>query len=170
VLARVKVDSTRFSMRFVVPLSWRHDHLIEVRKVKGPDLVEGANDWITVTPPRPSLALSTDTVHAGSGVRVVVSGLPAHQVRGVQRDDPRDRGSGERRRRGGSAVVAFFSNRCQRPRALQTHSPRRLAPGSSDRGQEAKWREPRQRCQCLAHRRALTLETALTSAAPRSVT
>ncbi|MBT0768348.1 hypothetical protein KIH74_05400 [Kineosporia sp. J2-2] len=32
-------------------------------------------DWLTVTPPRPDLGLGTDMVHAGSTVRVVVSGL-----------------------------------------------------------------------------------------------
>jgi hypothetical protein len=78
VLARVKTDNAgRFSTQFVVPLNWRHDHLIELRKVKGADLVAHAH-WLTVTPPRPSLALSTNKVHRGSGVEVVVSGMRAH--------------------------------------------------------------------------------------------
>lgn len=76
VLARVKTNANgKFSTRFVVPLRWRHDHLIEVRKVKGYDLVKGANDWITVTRPRPSLALGATKVEAGSRVRIIVSGV-----------------------------------------------------------------------------------------------
>ncbi|MCD5355071.1 hypothetical protein [Kineosporia mesophila] len=79
VLARVKTNSRgKFSIRFVVPLSWRHDHLIELQKVKGADLVEQLPQWLTVTLPRPSLGLGADTVEAGSRVRVVVSGLRAH--------------------------------------------------------------------------------------------
>ncbi|GLY13922.1 hypothetical protein LWF15_02520 [Kineosporia rhizophila] len=79
VLARVKTDRTgEFSTRLVVPLTWKHDHLIELQKAKGADLVEQAHGWITVTPPRPSLALSTDRVYAGSRAGVVVSGLRAH--------------------------------------------------------------------------------------------
>jgi hypothetical protein len=102
VLALAKADSIgTFSMRFVVPLSWRHDHLIEVQKVKGADLVEHANDWITATPPRPALALGADTVHASSAVRVVVSGLRAHTTYEVfsgttrMTDDPDEGGAGE---------------------------------------------------------------------------
>jgi hypothetical protein len=81
VLAQVKTDARgKSSTRFVVPLRWRHDHLIEVWKAKGADLVEGTNDWLTVTAPQPSLALSSDKVdvHADPRFRVVVSGLRAH--------------------------------------------------------------------------------------------
>ncbi|MCD5315897.1 hypothetical protein [Kineosporia babensis] len=78
VLSRVRTNTNgQFSTRFVVPLNWRHDHLIEVRKAKGADLVKGARDWLTVTPPRPALAVNTATAHNGSRVRVVVSGLRA---------------------------------------------------------------------------------------------
>lgn len=61
-----------------MPLTWSHDHLIEVQKVKGADLVEQAHEWLTVTRPRPSLGLGADTVHAGKRVRIVVSGVRAH--------------------------------------------------------------------------------------------
>ncbi|GAB3276279.1 hypothetical protein [Kineosporia babensis] len=102
VLARVKTDAQgKHSARFVVPLSWKNDHLIEVRKVKGADLVKGANDWITVTPRKPSLGLSSDSVQVGSEVQVVVSGLRDYTMyevfSGESREtaDPGTRSGGE---------------------------------------------------------------------------